>query len=124
MRSETVLHWWFPVYDPEDELARYSPGGILLLKLAEQAAGMGLRVLDLGKGDDPYKDSFRTGAIPLAEGAVEVPSIAATLRRSRIRSEEWLRRSPALAPLREGVRALRRLRRRLRGGEGSAPRDA
>jgi CelD/BcsL family acetyltransferase involved in cellulose biosynthesis len=107
MRSESVLHWWFPVYDPESDLARYSPGGLLLMMLAEHGASVGLRALDLGKGEDSYKASFRTGAVIVAEGSVETPSLHAALRHARARSREWLRHSPVLAPLRNGVRAAR-----------------
>jgi CelD/BcsL family acetyltransferase involved in cellulose biosynthesis len=105
MRSGHVLHWWFPTY--EHALSKYSPGGVLLLKLAEQASAAGVTLLDLGKGEDPYKDSFRTGAVPLIEGAVDVPSAPALIRRSRIGAERWLRRSPAMEPVRRAVRAVR-----------------
>lgn len=73
MRSARVLHWWFPAYDAS--FGRYSPGIILLLRLAEAAAQAGLRAIDLGKGDARYKHSFMTGAADLAEGVVELPSL-------------------------------------------------
>jgi len=92
------------------EFAKYSPGGILLLKLAEHAANAGIPVLDLGKGDEPYKASFMTGVVQLAEGAVHTESWPAALWRARRRSETWLRSSAALAPLRQGLRAYRHLR--------------
>jgi CelD/BcsL family acetyltransferase involved in cellulose biosynthesis len=106
MRSNEVFHWWFPTY--EDSLSKYSPGGILLLKLAQEMAELGVTVLDLGKGEDPYKASFRTGAVPLIEGVVDVPSAPALLRRTRIRGERWLRHSRMTEPLRKVVRAARR----------------
>lgn len=66
VRSREVWHWWFPVYD--HEYARWSPGGILLLEVARAAAGAGCTLLDLGKGDDPYKASFADRSLPLVEG--------------------------------------------------------
>lgn len=72
MRSRTVWHWWFPVYSHEH--GAYSPGIILLLKMAEVAQGLGLTVIDFGKGDNEYKQRMKTGSIPLAEGVVEVGS--------------------------------------------------
>lgn len=102
MRSQTVLHWWFPVYNRD--CARYSPGQILLMRLAEAAAERGIATLDLGAGDDAYKSSFQTGAVKLAHGAV-VPSAAlARLRSLRAGAVGALRRSP-----------LRRVRRLVRG---------
>ena len=105
MRSGEILHWWFPTY--EHALSKYSPGGVLLLKLAEQAAAAGVTSLDLGKGEDPYKDSFKTGAVALIEGVVDVPSAPALIRRSRIGAERWLRSSTFMEPVRRAVRAVR-----------------
>lgn len=113
MRSRTVLHWWFPVYD--DRFASYSPGGILLIKLAEHAARQGVRMIDLGKGEDPYKSSFMNRSIDLAEGAVTVPSIPTALRRIRETAEAFARNARIAAPLRASIRGLRKARRRALG---------
>jgi CelD/BcsL family acetyltransferase involved in cellulose biosynthesis len=102
MRSRGVLHWWFPAYSPG--YAAYSPGILLLLRIAEAAAALGIGKIDLGKGDARYKRSLMTGAAPLREGCVELPSLAAAARRLRRLAEtraEWQ------LPL----RALRRLER-------------
>jgi CelD/BcsL family acetyltransferase involved in cellulose biosynthesis len=69
MRSRTVLHWWFPAYDPV--YARYSVGIILLLRIAKAATGAGIAILDLGKGEALYKQRSMTGATPLLEGSAE-----------------------------------------------------
>jgi CelD/BcsL family acetyltransferase involved in cellulose biosynthesis len=106
MRSHKVLHYWFPGY--EHSLGKYSPGGILLIKLAEKMAELGVTTLDLGKGEDPYKASFMTGAVPLIGGVVDVPSAPALIRRARINGERWLRRSPTMEPFRKVVRRVRR----------------
>jgi CelD/BcsL family acetyltransferase involved in cellulose biosynthesis len=102
MRSRSVLHWWFPTYDAR--YAAYSPGIILLLRTAAAALACGIGKIDLGKGDARYKSNLMTGAAALREGAVELPSLAATARRLRRLAEtrvEWQ------LPL----RALRRLER-------------
>jgi CelD/BcsL family acetyltransferase involved in cellulose biosynthesis len=62
------LSWWFPVYDPD--LSQYSPGLVMLLDLAEQAAQRGIRTIDLGRGEHSYKLRVATGAYDLAEGQV------------------------------------------------------
>src|SRR5262249_16994769 len=46
MRSRTVLHWWFPGYAAA--FAAYSPGALLLLSVAENAAQRGMTSVDLG----------------------------------------------------------------------------
>jgi CelD/BcsL family acetyltransferase involved in cellulose biosynthesis len=69
MRSKTVWHWWLTAYAPE--YSRYSPGSILLYKMAEAAASEGIRVIDLGKGQARYKERFKNGEALVAEGSVE-----------------------------------------------------
>jgi CelD/BcsL family acetyltransferase involved in cellulose biosynthesis len=76
MHAPGVLHWWFPAYDART--AAYSPGIILLLKIA---AALGSGKIDLGKGDARYKRSLMTGAAPLREGRVELPSLITAARR-------------------------------------------
>ena len=68
LRTERVLAWWFPAYDPA--FAKYSPGLILLMHLAEAAARDGIAYLDLGRGESRYKDSFKTGELSVSEGLV------------------------------------------------------
>lgn len=68
LRSERVMHWWITAFNPEYE--RYSPGSILLLRLAEALAAEGIGRIDLGKGDENYKQRFMTGATPIGEGVV------------------------------------------------------
>ena len=70
-------------------------------------AQAGMRHLDLGKGDDPYKRSFATRALPLLEGSVMVPSLDSSWRRARTRGADLVHRSAALAPARSAWRQLR-----------------
>jgi CelD/BcsL family acetyltransferase involved in cellulose biosynthesis len=72
MRSRRMWHYWFPSYDPE--AVEYSPGLILLLKMAEHAPKIGVPVIDLGKGLSPYKERLMNSSFPLASGSVELPS--------------------------------------------------
>jgi CelD/BcsL family acetyltransferase involved in cellulose biosynthesis len=105
MRSERAWHWWFPVYNRE--FARYSPGGILLLRVAEAAAKSGASVLDLGKGLDEYKESFATCAIPLFEGCAAQTALVPWLRDLAERGEHSLRGARWIRPLRPALRGLR-----------------
>lgn len=66
LRSRTVWHYWTTAYDPA--FARYSPGLVMLVLMARAAPDMGLRSIDLGKGDFLYKRRLMTDAIPIAEG--------------------------------------------------------
>lgn len=76
MRSRRIWHWWFPAYDRE--FARYSPGLILLVEMMRATEVLGLRRIDLGRGEALYKRRLMTGATTVYSGCVEVgPSSAA-----------------------------------------------
>ncbi|MFF5639569.1 GNAT family N-acetyltransferase [Streptomyces sp. NPDC012825] len=115
LRSATVLSCWFPAYDPA--FAKYSPGLVLHLRMAEAAAAAGIGVLDLGRGDAEYKDALKTGELTVYEGAAVRPGARAALHRLRReparRLHAFVRSRPALAA--HGRTALNRLAR-LRGG--------
>jgi CelD/BcsL family acetyltransferase involved in cellulose biosynthesis len=73
MRAGGVWHYWFPAYDPR--FARYSPGIIMLLKMAEAAPSRGIGSIDLGKGAAVrYKEALKSRDVSLAVGCVETPS--------------------------------------------------
>jgi len=109
MRSRHVLHYWFPAYDPE--FAKYSTGIILLLRIAEAAAALGVRLLDLGKGDEQYKERLMSRAVELREGAVELPSLLSNARRLRRSAEARAARGGFGTILGLPLRALRRFER-------------
>jgi CelD/BcsL family acetyltransferase involved in cellulose biosynthesis len=79
MRTPQVWHYWFPAYDVR--FAKYSPGLVLLLKIAEHASATGAKHIDLGKGMSLYKERFMNARALLSYGSVEVPSLL-KLRRS------------------------------------------
>ena len=109
MRSRSVLHYWFPAYDPQ--LGRFSAGIILLLRMAQALAGTPVGVIDLGKGDMRYKSSLMTDAVDLLEGCVETPSLLASARRLQRAAETRAARGGIAAALRLPLRVMRRLER-------------
>ncbi|MFI6939740.1 GNAT family N-acetyltransferase [Streptomyces sp. NPDC050418] len=68
LQSERVLACWFPAYDPD--FAKYSPGLLLHLRMAQAAAAEGIAYLDLGRGTKEYKDSLKTRDLTVSEGWV------------------------------------------------------
>lgn len=91
MISYGVLHSWFPAYDRS--LHRYSPGNVLLLKIAAAASTRGIRRIHLGKGSEAYKRRFMSGEVKLAEGVVDNGTLTRAARRNWIRARQWARRS-------------------------------
>ncbi|MCE9589707.1 MAG: GNAT family N-acetyltransferase [Planctomycetes bacterium] len=98
MRSRTAWHYWFPAYD--EKFHPYSPGLLLLLHIIEHAPKLGLKRIDLGKGDSFYKERFMNGSLPLADGRVERPSWVTMCRGSWRGLSRWARGSPPAQLLR------------------------
>lgn len=67
-RTDRVHTCWFPAYDPE--FARYSPGLLMHLRMAEGAAADGISYIDLGRGQKEYKDLLKTRSLTVHEGWV------------------------------------------------------
>lgn len=112
MRSAHVLHYWFPAYDPE--FAKFSTGIILLLRIAQALAGIGVRTIDLGEGKSQYKERLLTGEVPLQKGSVELPSLLATTRRIQRTAEAHAARGGMPAIFQLPLRAIRRIERTLK----------
>jgi CelD/BcsL family acetyltransferase involved in cellulose biosynthesis len=91
VRAGHVLADWFPAY--ATGFASYSPGLIMHLRMAEEAAASGVRQIDLGKGAKRYKEALKTGDIFVAEGIVTGRSVLA--------AASWARRYPALWAVRQ-----------------------
>jgi CelD/BcsL family acetyltransferase involved in cellulose biosynthesis len=105
MRSQQVWHYWFPSYDTD--AAGYSPGLMLLLKMAEQAPGTGAKVIDLGKGVSPYKLRLMNSSSMLASGSVELPSWRSFRRRTWKVFRSRIAASPAGPRIRATLQWLR-----------------
>ncbi|MET8157591.1 GNAT family N-acetyltransferase [Sphaerisporangium sp. NPDC005289] len=84
LRTKTTLAGWFPAYDPA--YAKYSPGLIHHLAMAERAAEAGIRLIDMGRGEKEYKDKLKTGELWVTEGRVARPTPGAGVH--------WLVRVP------------------------------
>jgi CelD/BcsL family acetyltransferase involved in cellulose biosynthesis len=110
IRSDHVLHWWFPVYDPA--YAHLSPGWILLRELVAATPGLGVLRIDLGRGDDEYKRRAKTGETWVSQGIVTRSVTRRMLRRARHTMIEAAKASP-IGP------GLRRVARRVRGARAS-----
>jgi len=81
LRSGHVLAGWFAAYDTR--YSRRSPGLIHLFLKAEEAAALGVHVIDLGKGNDPYKQRLKSHDLFVAEGIVTRGPLLAGAHRVR-----------------------------------------
>jgi CelD/BcsL family acetyltransferase involved in cellulose biosynthesis len=105
LQSAGVLHVWILAYDVS--LASYSPGSLLLVESARSAQSLGIKRIDLGKGQERYKQQFMSGATAVAEGSVDLRPITSTIRRSWSRTREFVRTSPLRGPAQYVIRNAR-----------------
>ncbi len=92
-RSYGRWHWFLPAYDPA--FGRYSPGTVLLADLIGRADELGISIIDLGKGDAPYKRRFANAEVTVTSGTVEVPSLRRRARRAAGQLRRRVRRRGA-----------------------------
>ncbi|HEV2114336.1 MAG TPA: GNAT family N-acetyltransferase, partial [Terriglobales bacterium] len=86
--------WYMPTFNLDYE--KFSPGVVLLDLVLLQAMSEGVKVLDLGIGDETYKQRFANGKTEVAR-VVLTRSIPRYLRlRLRVAAASLLARSPAL----------------------------
>jgi CelD/BcsL family acetyltransferase involved in cellulose biosynthesis len=105
MRSWRAWHYWFPCYDRA--FAKYSPGSILLLKMAESASSFGVEHIDLGAGDGNYKHRFANRSINVTAGCVDLSQWRAARRRAGHNIKVWVRGTPLYRPAKAIKRFLR-----------------
>ncbi len=108
LRSRHIAHAWFTAYDRD--LAAYSPGLILFLKLAEAWPQVGVSRFELGKGDERFKWSLATDSQELLEGTVSRPTLATWLRSSWRNTRTWVNDSPLATTAKLPARLLKPLR--------------
>ncbi|HEY6347374.1 MAG TPA: GNAT family N-acetyltransferase [Bryobacteraceae bacterium] len=60
MRGGGILHYWFPVYNPE--WSRFGPGRLLFKALIDNAHEMKLTLIDHGAGEALYKRECSNGS--------------------------------------------------------------
>lgn len=110
LRTKRVLHGMFIGFDRE--FSKYSPGLVLLLSIAKEAAQSGIQRFQLGSGGDHYKQSLASGETRVAAGSVECRPMAKLIRRG-FDAARRAAHTPALASIFEGpLRLLRPLRER------------
>lgn len=97
LRSQQVFHCWFPAYN--SAYARWSPGLQLFMQLAKGLAATGVTRVDLGKGDEVFKQKLGSGTYEVAEGVAGQGAASLSVRRNLCGVKCWLKRSPLGASL-------------------------
>jgi len=97
LRFGPTLAGWFPAYDTR--FGRHSPGHIQNLRMAEESAAQGVRLIDMGAGSGSYKQLLRSRDLLVAEGTVTRGRLAAGAYRACSAGTGWARRRARQHPL-------------------------
>ncbi len=98
-------------FDPDPEIARYSPGDLLLQHLVREQAARGRLGFDLGVGEARYKASICDETIELVEAIIPVTMAGRTYgaaRQGLVRAKRAIKRDPRLYAAFQRLRKLRR----------------
>lgn len=91
MKSQQVLHYWFPSYDPAK--SKFGPGLALLMELARGHQALGIEAIHLGPGEYDFKAHLASYQIPIGAGFVGSGPLVA-LRSACDHLEHWAERAP------------------------------
>ncbi|MEM6979554.1 MAG: GNAT family N-acetyltransferase [Planctomycetota bacterium] len=86
------LHYWFPTYDLG--LAKYSPGTALFVELVRAATEHAIDVIDMGYGEQPYKQKQTATISTVAAGTITNSPVHRIAFQSQARAIDWLKRIP------------------------------
>jgi CelD/BcsL family acetyltransferase involved in cellulose biosynthesis len=109
IRHGGSLHAMFNSFDQDREIARCSPGDLLLHRMLEDACLRGIGFFDLGIGEARYKASVCEEIVPLFDCIVPVTPlgyIAGMLAGLRLSAKRRIKRSPRIWSLIQKSRTL------------------
>jgi len=92
LRSYHVFSSWIPSYDPDYK--KYSPGLIHHIEMAKKAAEVGIKRIDLGRGNTQLMKSLCSGVNPVAIGSVDLHPIKRILRTGWYRTRDLIHATP------------------------------
>jgi CelD/BcsL family acetyltransferase involved in cellulose biosynthesis len=117
LRAGPVLSGWFTGYDIN--FARYSPGLIQLLQMAEKLAADGVTTIHMGNGALRYTENLKNDEVLVAAGTATSRSLLGTAHGARGVSAQWalrtVRRHPGLHHAADRVLRLSGISRRTYG---------
>jgi CelD/BcsL family acetyltransferase involved in cellulose biosynthesis len=99
IRHGPNLHAMFNSFDQDDEIARCSPGDLLLHRLLEDACSRGITSFDLGIGEARYKTSVCNEIVPLFDCILPMTPrgyVAGLLAGLRLSAKRRIKRSPLI----------------------------
>ena len=99
------LHYWFPAYDPA--FSRYSPGTALFCQILEHAGQLGIRCLDMGYGEQPYKLKQTDATGFVIQGCMADSGFYRHWRCAQVKAFRAIKHTPAKESIKRVWRRLR-----------------
>jgi CelD/BcsL family acetyltransferase involved in cellulose biosynthesis len=92
MRSQSVLHYWFPVFWPEH--ATLGPGLSLFLEMAHGLSQDGITAIHLGPGEYDFKRRLSNAGFGVVSGQIRRPTLVGRLVAAGDRIDHVARQLP------------------------------
>ncbi|TWU59847.1 hypothetical protein Poly51_01200 [Rubripirellula tenax] len=105
MIENDLLHYWFPTYAVE--YSRYSPGTALFKEIVRKADRHGIRCIDMGYGEQPYKRKQTDTITTVAHGCVTGSTVYRNLRAIRLTATSVVKQFPMKGPLKRMLRMVK-----------------
>jgi CelD/BcsL family acetyltransferase involved in cellulose biosynthesis len=113
LKADDLLYYWFPTFEPQFQ--KYSPGLIMLWSLIRDLNALNCSKIDLGPGNEPYKEYFANRWVKIASGRLDANESVAGARRFCRYIEQRVRSSTA------AEKWIKPIVRKLRGKSSSRP---
>ncbi|MFK8112513.1 MAG: GNAT family N-acetyltransferase [Rubripirellula sp.] len=98
-----LLHYWFPAYNVD--FSRYSPGTALFKSIIRAASEHGIKTVDMGYGEQPYKRKQTDTITTVSHGCVTQSSVYRNWKRAKKAAGGVLRK----VPMKEQLKAVLRV---------------
>ena len=104
MMENGILHYWFPTY--YRKYHQFSPGTAIFLEIARQAHTLGIKKIDLGYGEQPYKHKFSNTITEMPFGCVSCCDLTFVRERLRHAFAQGAKRIPGKPMLKKIIRSV------------------
>ena len=104
IREGDFLHYWFPAYC--SDYARYSPGTALFKSIVQNASDVGIRLIDMGYGEQPYKRKQTDTQSEVRLGVIARSRSYRCLEHAKYQTKEYMRQIPCKQTIKKTLRRI------------------
>lgn len=105
MIENDLLHYWFPTYNVD--YSRYSPGTALFKEIVRASSEHGIRCIDMGYGEQPYKRKQTDTITTVSYGCISKSRMYCQWKRVAKATHGALKKAPMKKQLKQVLRMIR-----------------